>query len=76
MHHYQSPTSYWSPWWLAMAWCVIIAILGGSLYQGAPYHEPGVRHSLPDPYVPQCYAVEWRSGQYCEFRPVKRGQKN
>lgn len=73
MHQYHSPTiPNWSPWWLAMVWCAIIAIIGGALHQGSPYHNPGVRHALPDPYVPQCYATEWRSGQYCEFRPVNR----
>lgn len=38
--------------------------------------EPGVRHALPAPYVPQCYATEWRSGQYCEFRPANRHYRN
>lgn len=73
MHQYHSPTlPNWSPWWLAVVWCSIIAIIGGSLHRGSPHHEPGVRHALPDPYIPECYATEWRSGQYCEFRPVKR----
>ena len=76
MHHYHAPLPNWSPWWLVMVWCAIIAIIGGSLYHGSPHHEPGVRHALPDPYVPQCYATEWRSGQYCEFRPVTRHYKN
>lgn len=31
-------------------------------------HEIGVRHSLPDPYIPQCYAIEWLGGNYCELR--------
>lgn len=77
MHrYYHSVLPNWSPWWLAMVWCSIIAIIGGSLYQGSPHHESGVRHALPDPYIPQCYATEWRSGQYCEFRPVKRSGNN
>ena len=77
MHrYYHAPLPNWSPWWLVMAWCAIIAIIGGSLHQGSPHHEPGVRHALPDPHVPQCYAIDWRSGQYCEFRPVKRNHKN
>ena len=71
MHrYYHSVLLNRNPWWLAMVWCAIIAIIGRSLYQGSPHHEPGVRHALPDPYVPQCYAIDWRSGQYCEFRPV------
>lgn len=76
MHHYHVPLPNWSPWWLAMVWCAIIAIIGGSLYQGSPHHEAGVRHALPEPYIPECYTVEWRSGQYCEFRPVNRHDKN
>lgn len=71
MHNYHAPMPNWSPWWLAVVWCAIIAIIGSSLHQGSPHHEPGVRHALPDPYVPQCYATEWSSGHYCEFRPVK-----
>lgn len=76
MPHYHSPMPNWSPWWLAVVWCAIIAIIGVSLHQSAQHHKPGVRHALPDPYVPQCYATEWRSGQYCEFRPVKRIRNN
>lgn len=76
MHRYHAPLPNWSPWWLVMAWCAIIVIIGESLYQGAPNHEPGVRHALPDIHAPQCYAIEWRSGQYCEFRPVSRNHRN
>lgn len=76
MHHYHAPIPNWSLWWLVMAWCSIIAIIGGSLHQGSPHHEPGVRHALPDPHVPQCYAIDWRSGQYCEFRPANLRQWN
>ena len=73
MHRYHAPLPNWSPWWLVMAWCAIIVIIGGSLYQGSPHHEPGVRHALPNPYVPECHTIEWRSGSYCEFIPVKKG---
>lgn len=76
MHHYHTPMPNLSPWWLAVAWCAIIAIIGGSLHQGSPHHEPSVRHEPPDPYAPQCYATEWHSGQYCELRPVKRSGNN
>lgn len=76
MHRYHVPLPNWSSWWLVMAWCAIIVIIGGSLYQGSPHHEPCVRHALPDPHVPQCYAIDWRSGQYCEFRPVSRNHRN
>ena len=76
MHQYHSPLPNWSTWWLAVVWCAIIAIIVGSLHHGSPHYEPGVRHALPDPYVPQCYATEWRIGQYCEFRPVNRRHRN
>ena len=68
MHRYHSPMPNWSPWWLAVVWCAIIAIIGGSLYQGSPHHEPGVRHALPDPHVPQCYAIIEFGGGFCQFR--------
>ncbi len=68
MNHCHAPLPNWSPWWLVMAWCAIIAIIGWSLYQGSPHHEPGVSHALPDPYVQQCYAIiEWGGG-FCQFR--------
>lgn len=76
MDHYHAPLPNWSPWWLVAIWAFIILVVGTALYEGAPHHEVGVRHALPDPYVPQCYAVEWRSGEYCEIRPVKRHYKN
>lgn len=76
MHHYHSPMPNWSPWCLVVVWCAIIAILGCSLYQGAPHYEPGARYALPDPYIPECYTVEWLSGQYCEFRPANLRQGN
>ena len=76
MHHYHSPMPNWSPWWMVMAWCAIIVIIGWSLHQSSQHHEPGVRHALPDPYIPECYTVEWLSGQYCEFRPVNRRHRN
>lgn len=76
MHHYHTPMPNWSPWWMAVVWCAIIAIIGGALHQGSPHYKPGVRHALPDPYVPQCYAIDWRSGQYCEFRPANLRQGN
>lgn len=34
MHRYHAPLPNWSPWWLVMAWCAIIVIIGGSLYHG------------------------------------------
>ena len=72
MHHYHAPMPNWSPWWLVGTWAAIVLMLAAVICEGPAHHEVGVRHTLPDPYVPGCYAVEWRSGQYCEFRPVKR----
>jgi hypothetical protein len=69
MHrYYHSVLPNWSPWWLVMVWCAIIAIIGVALHQGSPHHEPGVRHALPDPYVPQCYAIIELGGGFCQFR--------
>lgn len=68
MHHYHSPMPNWSPWWLSVVWCAIIAIIGVSLYQGSPHHKPGVRHALPAPHVPQCYAIIEFGGGFCQFR--------
>ena len=31
-------------------------------------HESGVRYELPDPYVPQCYAIIELGGGFCQFR--------
>ena len=76
MHHYHSPLPNWSPWWLIGTWAAIVLMLASVIYEGPTHHEVGVRHALPDPYVPQCYAVEWRSGEYCEFRSAKRHYKN
>lgn len=76
MQHYHSPLPDWSPWWLVGTWAAIVLMLASVIYEGPPHHEVGVRHALLDPYVPQCYAVEWRSGEYCEIRPVKRHYKN
>lgn len=31
-------------------------------------YEPGVRHELPAPHVPQCYAIPEFGGGFCQFR--------
>ena len=49
---------------------IAAALVDGGVNGG---HESGVRHELPAPHVPECYTIEWRSGQYCEFMPVKKG---
>lgn len=74
MHRYhEQKIPNLSPWLVIGVWVVLVMILACALYEGPPHHEVGVRHELPDPYVPQCYATEWRSGSYCEFIPVKKG---
>lgn len=73
MHQYNRPIlPNWHPAWMLAPVAVWAILLMLAFCPVATHHEPGVRHALPDPYVPQCYATEWRSGQYCEFRPVKR----
>lgn len=62
--------------WLFVPICIWLVLLSMALSIPVQHHKVGVRHELPDPYVPQCYAAEWRSGQYCEIRPVKRHYKN
>ena len=73
MHHYHAPLPNWSPWWLVGACAAIVLMLASVIYERPIHHEVGVRHALPNPYVPECYTVEWRSGSYCEFIPVKSG---
>lgn len=62
--------------WLFVPICIWLVLLSMALSIPVIHYEVGVRHALPDLYVPECYAVEWRSGQYCEFRPVTRHYKN
>lgn len=68
MHRYYNPIQTdIHPIWLAVpaaVWIILICI-----YASIPVirHEAGVRHALPDPYVPQCYDTEWRGGKYCEM---------
>lgn len=62
--------------WLAVPLTLCLVLMASVAYMPIHHYEPGVRHSLPAPYVPQCYAVEWRSGEYCEIRPVKRHYNN
>ena len=58
--------------WLIVPVCVWLILLSMALSIPVSHHKPGVRHALPDPYVPQCYAIEWRSGGYCEFKKVNK----
>ena len=77
MHRYDRAVMQdWHPGWLFAPICVWLILISMALSIPVAHYEPGVRHALPDPYVPQCYAIEWRSGSYCEFRPVKRSHKN
>lgn len=44
---------------------IAAALVDGGVNGG---HEYGVRHELPAPHVPQCYAIiEWGGG-FCQFR--------
>lgn len=61
------------PAWLLAHFCIWVALFSMAFHSPSTHHEPGVRHALPDPYVPECYTIEWRSGSYCEFIPVKKG---
>lgn len=73
MHRYDRAIMQdWHPGWLFVPACVWLILISMALSIPIQHYEPGVRHALPDPYVPQCYTVEWRSGNYCEFRPTKK----
>lgn len=77
MHQYNRSTlPNWHPAWMIIPFAVWAILLSMGLSASSVNHAIGVRHALPGPYVPQCYATEWRSGQYCEFRPVKRFRNN
>jgi hypothetical protein len=62
--------------WLFVPICIWLVLLSMALSIPVPHYAVVVRHALPDPYVPGCYTTEWRSGSYCEFRPVKRHYRN
>ena len=50
---------------VAVLLVIAAALVDGGVNGG---HESGVRHGLPAPYVPQCYAIiEWGGG-FCQFR--------
>lgn len=50
---------------VAVLLVIAAALVDGGVNGG---HEAGVRHELPAPHVPQCYAIiEWGSG-YCMFK--------
>lgn len=77
MNRYYHPAmSRIHPAWLAAPIAIWAILLSVALSVPVAHHEPGVRHALPKPYVPQCYTTEWRSGNYCEFRPVNRQYRN
>ncbi len=69
MHRYDRAIMHvWHPGWLLAPAYVWMMLLSMALSIPVQRYEPGVRHALPDPYVPQCYTAEWRSGSYCELR--------
>ena len=74
--YYSDELDSFNPLWLIVPSAVWAALLYVALSAPTIHYEPGVRHPLPRPYVPQCYATEWRKGGYCEFRPVKRKYRN
>lgn len=74
MHSYcHSVLPNLNPAWMLIPLAVWEVLPSVALSLPVAYSEPGVRHVLPTPYVPGCYTVEWRSGSYCEFIPVKKG---
>ena len=50
---------------VAVLLAIAAALVDGGVSGG---HEVGIRHELPAPHVPQCYAIiEWGGG-FCQFR--------
>ncbi len=50
---------------VAVLLVIAAALVDGGVSGG---YEAGVRHELPAPHVPQCYAIiEWGGG-FCQFR--------
>lgn len=50
---------------VAVLLVIAAALVDGGVNGG---YEPGIRHELPAPHVPQCYAIiEWGGG-FCQFR--------
>ena len=73
MHRYHATLPNWSPAWVLIPLAVWAILLSVALSLPVAYSEPGVRPPLPNPYVPECHTIDWRSGRYCEFMPVKKG---
>lgn len=70
MHRYDRTIAQdWHHAWLFAPICVWIILLAIALSIPANHYAIGVRHALPDPYVPECYTTEWQSG-YCKLRNV------
>ena len=48
---------------------VLLVISAALVYGGVNGGcEAGVRHELPAPHVPQCYAIIELGGGFCQFR--------
>lgn len=48
---------------------VLLVIASALVYGGVNGGcEAGVRHELPAPHVPQCYAITEWGGGFCKFR--------
>ena len=49
---------------------VAMLVIAASLVDGGVNggHESGVRHELPAPHAPQCYAIIELGGGFCQFR--------
>lgn len=69
MHrYYHSVLPNWNPAWMLIPLAVLAILLSVALSPPVAYSEPGVRHALPNPHVPQCYAIIERCGGFCQFR--------
>lgn len=50
---------------VAVLLVIAAALVDGGVNGG---YEAGVRHELPAPHVPQCYAIIELGGGFCQFR--------
>ena len=50
---------------VAVLLVIAAALVDGGVDGG---YEPGVRHELPAPHAPQCYAIIELGGGFCQFR--------
>ena len=68
MHrYYHSVLPNWNLAWMLIPLAVWAILLSVVLSLPVACSEQGVRHELPAPHVPQCYAIIELGGGFCQF---------